>query len=438
MLAFRASTLAATVLFLGRSAGGQPVKLNCSITVTRILGFDAGDRRVVVGGFAGSRAGLIQIWNVATQKMIGKPLPATHAAMSRDGKTLATLWANGKQGTMLYLWDLRGNTPLKRRRVWVPVNAIHALALSADGRTAAVAGGNGILLTPTANDAAGKQPAKGNNSGGGWIAMPKEAHLLPRVYAMEFSPDGSRLMAGCCVKVGRNKSSFARLIDVQTRSIVSLKARFAGAPEPGDRVQRWQFSANGGQIALLQPTSAATLYDTRNGNHIRTCYDDLPNFGAKPVGPRSCLLLLPGGKVGKVIVGTSGVPPNRFQIQVAQRLFLLGGGLMLNVKKWLVGFAPRQPGAMQLLDGNFRRPPRVEVRGGVEFLAPSPDGTHFAAGSSDKRSVAIRSVANPKLGVVKSVPGRDWAAFSRDGSFLATLEPTRRGNPTTVLIYKAK
>lgn len=146
------------------------------------IAFSADGQRVVVGGLDGG----VQLWDVATRKVVGKRLatdgaePVVSVAISKDGNIVAV---GGRRG-MVRVWDLRTRS-LRGSISMSKVDAVR-VAISPDGTRVATAVTQGSA-----------QLWKVGNRGLTSIGKPLADEYCEATNAVAFSSDGRRLATAC-------------------------------------------------------------------------------------------------------------------------------------------------------------------------------------------------------------------------------------------------
>jgi WD40 repeat protein len=198
--------------------------------------------------------GTAQLWDTATDRPIGKPLPAggsgaepgvNGVAFSPDGTMLATADDNGE----VQLWSTATGQPIGNS-ITADSDGVNRVAFSPDGTMLATAGTDGeVRLWDTTGRLIGKPiPADTNGTGLG-------------VMGVAFSPDGKILAtANDDDTVGR---SMARLWNTATGQPI-------GGPllTGSDGVAGVAFSPDGTMLATAGDDGTAQLWDTATGQLI--------------------------------------------------------------------------------------------------------------------------------------------------------------------------
>ena len=96
---------------------------------------------------SGDHGGMIQLWDVTTRQLVGKPLDLTAGsvrtvAFSPDGRVIAA----GTWDGAVQLWDVATQKPVWRARTGPGRQSVYGLAFSPDGRTLASASPVGAEL----------------------------------------------------------------------------------------------------------------------------------------------------------------------------------------------------------------------------------------------------------------------------------------------------
>jgi RNA polymerase sigma factor (sigma-70 family) len=230
------------------------------------------DRKALASGGDGT----VRVWDAATGRELGAFTGGTRFALSPDGKQLLT--SGGAQGESrdLSLWDVAGAREL--RQLTGHQNGVYQIAFSPDGRRAASADRNGVVIlwdvtagrelrrtggpqghgyplvfTPDGQLLAVGLP--GENALKLWeVATGKERGRLPGgKYAAVFSPDGKTVAAGL-------QGTTIGLWDVATGRELR---RFEGK---GGSPQSLAFSPDGKALVSAQFTDRAVrVWDVASG-----------------------------------------------------------------------------------------------------------------------------------------------------------------------------
>ncbi len=207
------------------------------------LAFSPGGKLLATG----INNGTARLWNVATHRPIGAPLPVGGklvyaVAFSPDGKILATVPADGP----VMLWDVATRRPIGRLR---PTGAgglnEDAVAFSPDGKLMATAGAEGAvrLWDVATRQQIGAPLAIGDG----------------QLDGVAFSPDGKDLaIAG----------DTARLWDVATRQQIGAPMRASTGPAGSNSVYGLAFSPDGKRLATAGSDGTARLWDVASRHQI--------------------------------------------------------------------------------------------------------------------------------------------------------------------------
>jgi WD40 repeat protein len=337
--------------------------------------------------------GTVRLWNTATGKRVGKPLPADpgggvdEVAFSPDGKLLAT--ADGGAGTVR-LWDTATGTasgnPLPADTsdagIGDPETGVDGVAFSPNGRLLATAtfdGGTVLLWNP----ATGKLTGKPLNTGSGGVD------------GVAFSPNGRRLATA-------DDDGTVRLWNPATGKPVGRPLNADTGPHGG--VDAVAFSPDGNLLATADEDGTVRLWNPATGKPVRgSLYADASGFGVDAVAfsPDGKLLASADGD-GTVRLWNpaTGRPPS--------------------------GPLPAGPGG---------------VNGGVDGVAFSPDGKLLASAEADDAVQLWNPADGEPAGILLPADtgsiGADpiaGVAFSPDGKLLAAADgdgTVRLWNPVT-------
>lgn len=191
-------------------ATGKPVRsLGGKLNWVQSISFSADGKRLAVGALAA-----VVVLEVATGKELLR-LAAGRAALSADGKTLATT----TRKRVVRVWDV--NAAKEKHRLGGFQGQVTALVITPDGQQVAAAGADGAVLVwsavtgkelfrpdagkteALAYDSKGKLLATGGEHGTVWLwdaAAGKRLRRLAEypsiVRALAFAPDGSLLASG--------------------------------------------------------------------------------------------------------------------------------------------------------------------------------------------------------------------------------------------------
>jgi WD40 repeat protein len=336
-----------------------------------------------------------RLWDAATGWPAGEPFPhpgrIRAVAFSPDGQTILTAGLDGSAR----LWAVASRRPLGQPLLHG--NWVRAAAFSPDGQT---------VLTASMD-----QTARLWDAGtGAPRAVPPLAHE-GGVLAVAFSPNGKRVLTGCADQT-------ARLWDAVTGQLV------ARSPKQSGQVASVAFSPDGATLFLGTNGRTSQLFDT-----------DLVKRGEPLVhgGAISAAAFSPDGRT--ILAGSWDavawlwrvVPESR----PAQLLPHAGPGNAGGVQS--VAYAPdgrtvltgSHDGTARLWDARTGRPLEVLLghHGPVHAVAYSPDGRTVLTGSEDRTARLWDAATGRPLGEPLLLPGAitPWTiAFSPDGKTLLT------------------
>jgi WD40 repeat protein len=197
----------------------------------------------------GRADGTVRLWDVASHRQIGGPLPPAAGAVSfpvrlfpvlsvafgPDGKTLATISANGT----VRLWDVASHRQIGGS-LTVPGGQVYSVAFSPDGKTLATISAAGTVRLW---DVASHRQISGP------LTLPRG-----QVYSVAFSPHGKTLATG-------SYKGTVRLWDAAShRQIGSLAA--------GSPVNSVAFSPDGKTVATGDGDGTVRLWDAASHRQI--------------------------------------------------------------------------------------------------------------------------------------------------------------------------
>ena len=222
----------------------------------------------------GDAHGIVRLWDLATQKEIGKPMAGQYAyttlvIFSPDGKTLVT---SGGQGT-IQLWDVATQQQIGST-ISVSGVAVSTLAFSPDSKTFATGSGDGTIRLW---DVATQQQ----------IGVPMTADAEP-INSIAFSPDGTTLAT-----VGGDGS--ARLWDAATQQQIGTPMTAGTGP-----LFATAFTSGGKMLATIGGDKTARLWDVAfPGNLLTAACDIAEQSLTRPqwtdyVGPEPFQQICPG------------------------------------------------------------------------------------------------------------------------------------------------
>jgi tetratricopeptide (TPR) repeat protein len=264
-------------------ASGKPLGGPLPTPRVHCVAFSPDGKTVLTAGFGkptdqGEIQGEARLWEVATQRPIGKALlhggPIYSAAWSRDGRTIVT----GSVDTTARLWNARTGQPigkaLKHR------NTVIAVAFAPDDKTALTGSADG---TARLWDAATGEP----------IGEPLR-HRGP-VVAVAFSPDGRTVLTG-------SEDRTARLWDASTGKPVGEPLRHGGSLGP----KSVAFSPDGHVLLTGSQDGTARLWEASTGLPVGVPWHHQGGITAVAFSPDGRLAVTAGGD-GKAQVRK--VPP---------------------------------------------------------------------------------------------------------------------------------
>jgi WD40 repeat protein len=166
------------------------------------------------------------------------------------------------------------------------LGGLPTVAFNPDGSSLAVAGANGrvLLLDPRTGAVRGSLGASPFGPGG----APRGPVVFPS--AMEFSPDGSRLIV---------LTSEAKLWSVRRHRSLVLEGSAAPGPNAPDLLDA--AFVDGGRAVVVAGSNGARVYDTRTGSLLRTLStSSVGALAASPDGSELALGSSPPNQVGAV------------------------------------------------------------------------------------------------------------------------------------------
>jgi WD40 repeat protein len=260
--AYQSGAMAAWDPVTGRPAVGER---SVGVPITHLAVAPDGRRAIT---WNGPQAALTE---VSSGKAIVGPVSAVAAALSSDGRRLATLTADGT----VTLWDASTGTrlhtlPEGKTAGGIPGRApLRVVALSADGRRLAAAGDSAVVLVWDTDE--GKLLRQMN------VGSVNEYILGRSVFALAFSPDGEQVAAGSYLGV-------IRLFDVKAgREQLAISAH-------GDQVVCLAFSPDGRRMASASRDRTVKLWDTTSGQEVVSFRGLTAAVSALAFGPEgSCL-----------------------------------------------------------------------------------------------------------------------------------------------------
>lgn len=369
---------------------------------------------------AGGGSGVLHAWDLRTP---GRPAPLPSAPVSKsailglaftaDGRTLAV--ADGEGRVLLY--DVQpGKGAATLTALGVPLAgpakglALHAVAFSADGRALAAGGAGGKVQLWTLADRARPQPVPVQLAG-----------PTGTVTSVAFSPDGHRLVAG----------------SKDQKAYVWLLATPATAPQvfgdAGSWVNAVTFSPDGLHIVAGGSDHHLRIYET----YSRALVADLPH-----AGPITASTYLPDGRTlatgsadGMVRLWPTPGPTAAMTTGRTFSLAYLGSGRLaaMTSKNTLRIFDVAQPHRPQPVGEPVAAPSAgVGPSGSAGFsgvLAADRSGSLLAAGGTDGTVWLYRTASRPTgpaATLIATVPRTqkdliESAAVSSDGRTLVTV-----------------
>jgi RNA polymerase sigma factor (sigma-70 family) len=253
------------LLFWDVATGKLVRTLGDKLTWVQSVSFSADGKRLAAGALEA-----VVVLEVATGKELLR-LPAGHAALSADGKTLAVT----TRKRVVRVWDL--TTAKEKHRLGGFQGQVTALVITSDGRQVAAAADDGAvqvwsavtgkeLFKPDAGktsalayDSKGKLLATGGEYGTVWLwdtatgkRLRRAAEYSSIVRALAFAPDGSLLATGY----------WSRVLDLRDLR-TGKKARTLHGHEDG--VHCLAFSPDGKLLASADPNQTVRLWDVATG-----------------------------------------------------------------------------------------------------------------------------------------------------------------------------
>ncbi len=328
----------------------------------------------------------VRVWDVASgQEAYGLPYRSANVALSQDGKTLAVAAGEG-----IHVWDLAQGRELRQ----VKCQGGFSVAFAPDCTAAAVAGAEGVRRVDLI---AGKE------------TMLLEKHLA---YFLSFSPDGKTLVTG----------HYLRGTDLWDAATGRRRLRLpAGTDACGTLVD---FSPDGKLLALAGDSGPPTLWDAATGRKLHRCWIDSRTTGALAFAPDGKTLAAAGrnGRIQFVDVAT-GEPRMPF----AQPPDVFGRVVFGADGRWLLTTEDPEEilpvGAVCLWDaatGKLLHQYRCDARSGR--VEPSADGTVVAAFDMPELRF-FQATAGVRSGELHGEHGYRTYALSGDGARVATTNP---------------
>jgi WD40 repeat protein len=355
---------------------------------------------------AGSGDGQVRLWDVTTEREIGRPLGQyTHAdaiyciAFTPDGAMLA---AAGKDN-VVRLWDIATGKEVAQPLGSPGGRGIASLAISPDGDLLATGGYDGtVQFWDTATGQQAGSPISIGNA---------------EVLGVKFSPDGTTLAtASTTYAANGDQSGSVRLWSVQTR-------RQLGAP------------------LASYVSSADSLAFSPDGRSLATGWGDgLVDIYSLPSRRIHTLLIGAGGTIDSLAYSPDGATVAGGSYDGAAQLWdvangdQIGSSLASDTRPVeSVAFSPdgatlatgSTDGQTRLwsVAADFGNPARsVSIGHAAESVAFSPDGKVLAVGAADGTARLLSPATLAPLGApIDTGTGRvSGATFSPDGAILAT------------------